>query len=64
MHTPAKDAYVMPTGNDRIATERQNIHKTIVTALKIAGKSFVKPSALFASEFDAVPKITANTNIK
>tara|TARA_B100000902_G_scaffold374644_1_gene403811 strand:+ start:263 stop:406 length:144 start_codon:yes stop_codon:yes gene_type:complete len=47
-----------------MAWERQSIHKIIVTELKIEGISFVNPSALFANEFDAVPKITASINIK
>ena len=54
----------MPTGNDRMARERQCIHKMIVNELKIDEKIFVKPSALFANEFATVPKIIARRKIK
>ena len=47
-----------------MARERQTMQKIIVNEIKIQGKSFVKPSALFANEFAAVPKITASSNIK
>ena len=37
-------AYVKPTGIIFIAFDRQNIHTIILTAQKIVGCSFVKPS--------------------
>ena len=59
MHKPAKIAQVIPTGIDFITWDKQYIHNMIVIILKTEGISFEKPSALFAKEFDAVPKITA-----
>ena len=59
MHKPAKDAQVIPTGKDFITFDKEYIHKTIVIALSIDGVIFVKPSALFANVFEAVPKTTA-----
>ena len=52
----------MPTGIDFITCDKQYIHNMIVIILKTEGISFEKPSALFAKELDAVPKITAKNN--
>ena len=59
MHKPANEAYVIPIGMDFITCDKQYMHKIIDNILKREGKSFEKPSAFFAKEFEAVPNITA-----
>ena len=59
MHKPANEAYVRPIGKVFITFDNEYIHKIMVKALIIEGISLVKPSALFAKEFEAVPKNTA-----
>ena len=53
---PANDAYVIPIGITFITLDNEYIHNIIVIALIIDGIIKVKPSALFAKLFDAVPK--------
>tara|TARA_B100001250_G_C19248525_1_gene549674 strand:- start:367 stop:555 length:189 start_codon:yes stop_codon:yes gene_type:complete len=50
----------MPTGIVFITIDNVNIQPTIVIAVKRLGINDVKPSALLAKPFAAVPKITAN----
>ena len=50
----------MPTGIFFITIDNVNIQPTIVTAVNRLGINDVKPSALLAKPFAAVPKITAN----
>jgi len=59
IHIPAKDAYVIPTGNVFITLDKEYIHIAIVRILNMEGIIFVKPSALFAKVFEAVPNATA-----
>ena len=59
MHSPAKDAYVIPTGTIFMTIERVYIHPTIVIAVKKLCINNVNPFASFAKLFAAVPKITA-----
>jgi len=59
MHKPAKEAYVKPTGKVFITLDNEYMHKMMVKALIREGISLVKPSALFAKEFETVPKNTA-----
>ncbi len=46
----------MPIGIDFITLDNAYMHKIIVIALNAEGNQSVKPSALFAKLFDAVPK--------
>ena len=64
MQTPAKVAYVIPTGRYFIVWDNRYMHNIIVIALKIEGNNLVKPFALLANELEAVPNTTASTNIK
>jgi hypothetical protein len=59
IHSPAKEAYVTPTGTVFMTLESAYIHKIIVIELAILGNHCVNPSALFAKLFEAVPKIIA-----
>ena len=59
MHSPANDAYVIPTGIDFITSESVYMHPTIVIAVKILGINNVKPCAPLAKLLAAVPNITA-----
>ncbi len=64
MKTPAKVAYVIPTGRYFIAWDNRYMQNIIVIALQIEGHNLVKPLALLANELEAVPNTTANINIK
>ena len=56
-----KDDFKFPTMEYiRLTIDNVNIQPTIVIAVKRLGINDVKPSALFAKPFAAVPKITAN----
>tara|TARA_B100001121_G_C18633865_1_gene595689 strand:+ start:967 stop:1278 length:312 start_codon:yes stop_codon:yes gene_type:complete len=63
IHKPAKDAYVIPTGIDFMTIDKVYMQATIVTPVIILGINIVKPSALLAKLFDAVPRTTANIKI-
>jgi hypothetical protein len=43
IHSPAKDAYVTPTGIVFITKDKVYIHPTIVIAVKMLGINKVKP---------------------
>ena len=58
---PANEAYVIPIGKTFITLDNEYIHKIIVIAVIIDGVIKVKPSALFAKLFEAVPKKIAIT---
>ena len=51
-------------GIDFITLDNEYIHRIIVIALIREGVQSVKPSALFAKLFDAVPKATAKNKNK
>ena len=53
----------MPTGIVFITIDKVNIQPTIVIAVNKLGINKVKPLALFAKPFAAVPKTTANIRI-
>ena len=46
MQIPAKDVYVIPTGSDFIACDKQNMQKMIVIILSNEGIIFVNPFAM------------------
>ena len=64
MHKPAKDAWVIPTGIVFITIERVNMQPIIVIAVIKLGTNNVKPFALFAKLFAAVPNMTASIRIR
>ena len=53
----------MPTGIVFITSDNEYIQRTIVTAVTIVGINIVKPWALLAKPFEAVPKATATIKI-
>ena len=53
----------MPTGIIFITIDNVNIQPTIAIAVNKLGKNKVKPLALLAKPFAAVPKTTANNRI-
>mgnify|MGYP004368644103 CR=1 FL=1 len=54
---------MIPTGIVFITIDKVNIHPIIVIAVSKLGINKVKPLALLAKPFAAVPKITANIRI-
>ena len=55
---------VIPTGIVFITTERVNMQPIIVIAVIRLGTNNVKPFALFAKLFAAVPNMTASIRIR